>query len=216
MKIACMQPYFLPYIGYWQLINAVDRFIILDDVQYITKGWINRNKIIINGKEQWITIPLKNKSRNKMINQLDICEKELWTPKLKRTIKYNFQKCDNYNEGERILNDICNHKDNKLINFLVNSIFVICEYLELKTEILLASRTFPKCGKIGEERIIDICRKCSADTYINLPGGKELYRNERFLKNGIKLDFIETKKTFSTLLQSIIQNGKGNVISDLT
>jgi hypothetical protein len=87
-----MQPYFLSYIGYWQLIHAVDKFVILDDVQYITKGWINRNKIIVNGKEQWITIPMMNANKNRMINEIEIWDKSQWFPKFNKLISYNFSK----------------------------------------------------------------------------------------------------------------------------
>ena len=104
-----MQPYFLPYIGYWQLINAVDKFVILDDVQYITKGWVNRNKIIVNGKENWITIPLKNANRNRMINEIEICDKSLWLPKFERSIKYNFKNSIFFKEIYELIDCILNN-----------------------------------------------------------------------------------------------------------
>ena len=117
MKIACMQPYFLPYIGYWQLINTVDKFVILDDVQYITRGWINRNKICINDKEQWITIPLKDASKNKLINEIQICPTEQWIPKLQRTTTYNFRNSPNFEEGYKLFNKILSCKINDLTSF---------------------------------------------------------------------------------------------------
>ena len=111
MKIACMQPYFLPYIGYWQLINAVDKFVILDDVQYITKGWINRNKIYINGNDQWFTIPLECASRNKLINEIKILPHSEWFPKLSRTINYNYKNDKHYKEFYPLLEDILLYND---------------------------------------------------------------------------------------------------------
>ena len=71
-----MQPYFFPYIGYFQLINAVDKFIILDDVNYIKKGWINRNRILLNGKDYLFTIPCEKISQNKLINEVEVIKDE--------------------------------------------------------------------------------------------------------------------------------------------
>ena len=83
MKVAIMQPYFFPYIGYFQLINAVDKFIIYDDVNYINRGWINRNQVLINGKESYITVPLKDASQNKLIKDITISIETNWQEKMK-------------------------------------------------------------------------------------------------------------------------------------
>ena len=78
MKIAIMQPYFFPYIGYWQLIHAVDHFVIYDDVNYIKGGWINRNRILINGKPAYITVPLHKASAFKRICDTDLQPSPFW------------------------------------------------------------------------------------------------------------------------------------------
>ena len=62
MKLAIMQPYFFPYIGYFQLIKSVDEFVIYDNIQYTKKGWINRNRILVNGTDYLISLPLKKDS----------------------------------------------------------------------------------------------------------------------------------------------------------
>ena len=72
MTVAIMQPYLFPYIGYWQLIHAVDTFVIFDDVNYIKKGYINRNNILVNGQKQTFTLELMSASQNKLINDIDI------------------------------------------------------------------------------------------------------------------------------------------------
>nr|WP_310590339.1 WbqC family protein [Dyadobacter sp. NIV53] len=78
MTIAIMQPYIFPYIGYFQLINAVDKFIIYDDVNFINKGWINRNNILVSGQAHLFTIPLKDASQNKLIHEVELIGGDQW------------------------------------------------------------------------------------------------------------------------------------------
>lgn len=218
MKIACMQPYFLPYIGYWQLINAVDEFVILDDVQYITRGWINRNKISNNGNDQWFTIPLEGANRNKKINELKICSPNIWLPKLKRTIEYNFKKSPNFDEGYQLLNTITNYKTNDLKNFLVRSIKLICEFLGIENNIVLSSEISPKDKLKGQTRIIHICKKMNASFYYNPQGGIELYNKEDFTKEKIELNFIKTNSNNSflySILESIMIYSKNEIQDEL-
>ena len=198
-----MQPYFLPYIGYWQLIHSVDKFVILDDVQYITKGWINRNKIIVKGKEQWVTIPLKDANRNRMINEIEICDKTEWLPKIKRSITYNFSKSIFFEDIVKLLNGILDYEENNLSKFLIKSISSICEYLGIRTELLVSSSFSPRKESSGQARIIEICKKLRADSYINLPGGKNLYSFDCFESQSINLKFLdkvnETERQYSIL-----------------
>ena len=218
MKVAIMQPYFLPYIGYWQLIHAVDKFVILDDVQYITKGWVNRNKIIVNGKENWITIPLKNANRNRMINEIEICDKSLWLPKFERSIKYNFKNSIFFKEIYELIDCILNNEENNLSKFLLNSISSICNYLGIKTDILVSSSCSPKRELKGESRIIEICKNIGANTYINPPGGKNLYNNSSFSEEGIDLHFLEQKKNeeyLCSIAQILFRKNKQDIKSEL-
>ena len=218
MKVAIMQPYFLPYIGYWQLIHAVDKFVILDDVQYITKGWVNRNKIIVNGKENWITIPLKNANRNRMINEIEICDKSLWLPKFERSIKYNFKNSIFFKEIYELIDCILNNEENNLSKFLLNSISSICNYLGIKTDILVSSSCSPKRELKGESRIIEICKNIGASSYINLPGGKNLYNNSSFSEEGIDLHFLEEKNNeeyLCSIAQIIFEKNKQDIKSEL-
>lgn len=106
-----MQPYFIPYMGYWQLLNYVDKFVILDDVQYITRGWINRNKISLHKKDYWLKIPLKNANKNKIINEIYIENQNIIIRKILRTIELNFIKSENVDFALKlILQKISNHK----------------------------------------------------------------------------------------------------------
>lgn len=218
LKVACMQPYFLPYIGYWQLIHAVDKFVILDDVQFITKGWINRNKIIVNGKEHWITIPLKNANRNRMINEIEICEKSLWLPKFKRSIKYNFSKSNFFEKSYELLDCILDNKESNLSKFLLKSISSICDYLEINIDILVSSSCSPKGELKGQSRIIEICKNIGASTYINLPGGKDLYNSSSFSQEGIELEFLDQcpdQVFLCSIAQILFEKSKKDIKSNL-
>src|SRR5664280_1221353 len=106
MKLGIMQPYLFPFIGYFQLINAVDKFIIFDDVNYINKGWINRNRILLNGKEFLFSIPLENASQNKLINEINLFDNFRWKGKLLKTINAAYKKAPMFNEVYPILEKI--------------------------------------------------------------------------------------------------------------
>ena len=218
MKVACMQPYFLPYIGYWQLIHSVDKFVILDDVQYITKGWINRNKIIVKGKEQWVTIPLKDANRNRMINEIDICDKTEWLPKLRRSITYNFSKSIFFEDIGKLLNGILDYEENNLSKFLIKSISSICEYLGINTEMLIASDCCPKGNLSGQNRVRNICENLGAISYINPPGGKSLYDASSFLEREISLNFLEQcaeQDFLCSITQILFEKNKEEIKSEL-
>lgn len=188
MKVAIMQPYFLPYIGYFQLINSVDKFVIYDDVNYIKKGYINRNNILINGKTHTFTLELIKASQNKKINEIEIgANKE----KIFRTIEMAYKKAPVYNEISSLLKNIILYDNHKLSSYLENSIVAICKYLDIKTEIFLSSNIDKNNSLKGEDKIIEICKLLNADEYVNPPGGKDLYKSDNFKINNIKLQFQE-------------------------
>lgn len=119
MKLAIMQPYFFPYIGYFQLIHAVDKFIILDDVNYINRGWINRNKIIINGEAKWFTLSLDKASQNKLIKEINISSKDVFHEKLLKTLKIFYGKAPYFNQVYDLLNKLF-----KIENYNLSSFFI--------------------------------------------------------------------------------------------
>lgn len=188
MKIAIMQPYFLPYIGYWQLINAVDAFVLYDDVNYINKGWINRNNIIINGQKKLFTLSLKDSSQNKLINQIDIEDN---FDKIKKTIIFNYKKAPYYLQAFSIIDEILNFQNKNLSLFIKNSIEKILNYLNIPKYLILSSELNKDNTLKGQNKILTICKEINANTYINPLGGTELYNREVFLKNGIELLFIK-------------------------
>jgi len=192
MKLAVMQPYFMPYIGYWQMINLVDKYVIFDDVNYINRGWINRNRILINGEPHFINIPIIKASQNKLIKEIYLCPDKTWCHKNMRMIELAYSRAPFYKEVLSIVQNIMFCKEDNLALFLVHAISQICDYLQIDTMLLLSSN-IPKDNSLkGQYKIIDICKSLGADEYINAIGGTKLYCRELFLNNGINLSFLRT------------------------
>jgi len=194
MKLAIMQPYVLPYIGYFQMLNAVDRFIYLDDVNYIKKGWINRNKIIVNKKEHLFTIPLEKPSQNKLI-----CDTRLhnsfikWCDKFEKTLLYAYKNSINFDYYYPAICATLNSYGPyfSIAKLCVGLNNVILKRLNIKTEVACSSDyKIPKDFK-GEDRILRLCLLNKADHYINAIGGKDLYTKSRFEEKGINISFIK-------------------------
>ncbi len=185
-----MQPYFMPYIGYFQLINAVDKFVIYDDVNYINRGWVNRNKVLINGKSSMITVPLKEASQNKLINEIEVYSNEKWKQKMLKTIELAYKKAPHLNLVYPLLNKIINNNAATISEFNFTGIKAICDYLGITTSLVSSSEMYANNKLKGQYRILDICIREKANHYINPTGGMELYSNEVFSKEGISLSFI--------------------------
>lgn len=191
MKLAIMQPYFLPYIGYFQLLAVVDRFVIYDDVRFIKRGWINRNRILVKGREYLFTIPLQGASQNRDINQIQLIAEQGWREKLLRTIELAYRRAPHFAEVFPLLREIVNFPECNLAVYLRNSLSAIRNYLALSTELIATSAIYNNRQLKGPARILDICRQEKATTYVNASGGKELYDPELFRANGITLRFLE-------------------------
>jgi hypothetical protein len=186
-----MQPYFLPYIGYWQLIAAVDKFIILDDVNYINRGWINRNRILCNQVPTWITLPLVGASQNKLICDLEVMPDDGWSLKMEKLVSHSYSKAAYFDATLSLFQQLLAGAHGNLSNFLFKSILSICNHLQIKTEIIPTSRNFPKGELRGQDRIIDICKRVGAVHYFNPIGGKDLYSESKFAEANINLIFKE-------------------------
>jgi hypothetical protein len=187
-KIAIMQPYLFPYIGYFQLIKSVDTFIVYDDVNYIKGGWINRNNLLINGEKRLFTISLKQSSSYKLIKEIEIKDD---FKKFHKTIQSSYGRAPYYKDVVNLLEEIIDYKNRFLSDFIFNSLLRIIQYLNIETEILLSSAIPKNIELTGERRVIDICLRMNATQYINAIGGKNLYDVQNFQKNGIELKFIE-------------------------
>lgn len=196
MKIAIMQPYLFPYLGYFQLIKAVDIFVIYDDVNYIKQGWINRNYLMINCNKYLFSIPISNLSSNKIISKTEIDKSKFnkWINDFLKTLNINYRKAPFFDSGIQIVNDCLNKTNFDSISDLnTYAMILISNYLGIKTKIVEHSNCYKNIFLKGTERIIDICLKENARIYINPIGGTELYNKEDFKKRNIELKFIKTK-----------------------
>ncbi|KES17196.1 WbqC-like protein family [Gilliamella apicola SCGC AB-598-B02] len=159
MKVGIMQPYFFPYLGYWQLINAVDKYVIYDDVNFIKNGWINRNNILLNGKKHLITLPLEGASSFLLINQIKTSSKLKDREKLLKTLEQAYKKAPYFEIIFSIFKDTLFYKSEYISDALIFSIQKIVDYLNLNTEIILSSKLnkdnslSAESGKIVPSRI---------------------------------------------------------------
>ncbi|GAB3257047.1 WbqC family protein [Larkinella harenae] len=194
MTIAIMQPYFLPYIGYLQLMNTVDKFIFYDDVAFINRGWVNRNRILVNGKDHLITVPLKDASQNKRIGDIGLSDDPKWRSKLLQTVGQSYRKAPFYATVYPILEKIVNLEARTIADLVRESFVLLNDYLGIQTEIVPSSERYQNDHLKAQERILDICRQEKADRYINPIGGMELYDRPLFADAGIELFFIQSKR----------------------
>jgi hypothetical protein len=192
MKVAIMQPYFFPYIGYFQLINAVDTFVVYDDVNFIKKGWINRNNILVNNEQFLFTVALKSASQNKLINQISIDENSSWRIDLLKTIKLAYSKAPFFEQVFPLIQDIITKDEINISKLIIYSLNKICGFLSIKTNIIISSEIEKNNNLKGQDKIIEICKKLNATNYINASGGIALYDKNVFLDNNITLDFIKS------------------------
>lgn len=194
MQVGIMQPYFFPYIGYWQLLNVVDEYIVFDDVNYIKRGWINRNNILLNGQGRLINLHIKDASQNRLIKDTQIAQTVENNRKLLGTITQSYRYAPYYEDVYALIERILNDKSTCVSDYLVNQLKEICTYLHIRTRVVLSSNIEKDSALKGEEKIIDICKKRKADKYINAIGGKSLYHPEKFKEQGIELKFLKTRE----------------------
>ena len=196
MKLAVMQPYFFPYMGYFQLIDKVDFFVIFDDVNYIKGGWINKNRILQQGEILNITLPVQKVSQNRKINEHLRTSDIKTLKKLKTKLKFSYCKAPNYKEFFPLLCQIIDYPETNLAKYLTNSLREISAYLGLKTRFIYSSQLSNHDEwDNAEDRIIDITKQLGCTEYYNLPGGKDLYNTDKFANQNVKLNFISPELT---------------------
>lgn len=192
MKVGIMQPYLFPYIGYFQLINAVDKFVLFDDVNYINKGWINRNRILLNKQEYIFTIPLEKASQNKLINEINIAKDITWKGKLLKTIETAYIKAPMFQMAFPIIDEVICYNEQNLSAYIYHSIKKLCENFRINTQIIESSGQYNTSKLKGQDKILEICSQEKATQYINPIGGTNIYQCELFRQKQLKLLFIKS------------------------
>jgi hypothetical protein len=192
MKVGIMQPYFLPYVGYFQLIAAVDAFVVYDNIKYTKKGWINRNRLLLNGADAVFSLPLQKDS-----DALDVRERRLASDfnrqKLVNQFAGAYHGAPHFAVGMELVRRVVLNPETNLFGYLHASILAVCELLGIRTRIVVSSEVPADHGAKGEERVLSICRALGATRYINTIGGVELYSKSRFAGEGMELAFIRSR-----------------------
>ena len=185
-----MQPYFLPYIGYWQLIAAVDAFVVYDNIKYTKKGWINRNRFLRNGVEDTFSLPLRKDSDFLDVNQrylADAFDRE----NLLNRFREAYRKAPEFSAVMPLLEGTIRNPAVNLFEYILRSIQAVCDFLEIKTPLVVSSAIACDHSLKSAERVQAICKALGADTYVNPVGGMELYSKENFASLGIDLKFLK-------------------------
>lgn len=192
-RIAVMQPYLFPYLGYFHLMHAVDRFIVLDDVNYIPRGWINRNAILAGGRASRFSIPVRSASQNRKINELERGDDVKWRSKFLRRLESSYRKAPCFAPTMSLVTEILESAERHLATWLVMSLRRTCVQLGLDTDILPTTVPYDNHALKAEQRIVDICRRENAGTYVNLIGGRSLYDVQRFAERSVQLRFTRSR-----------------------
>lgn len=194
MKLAIMQPYFFPYIGYFQLINAVDEFVIYDNIKFTKKGWINRNRILVNGQDAYITLPLRRDSDYLHVRQRFLADS--WAKDRKSLlgrIEAAYRKAPYYAIIFPLVKESLFFEEDNLFLFIKNTFSVVNRYLQIKTPLVTSSSIAIDHSLTAGEKVIAICKARLASEYINPIGGTKLYEKASFLRHGIDLKFLRSQ-----------------------
>ena len=192
MTLGIMQPYFLPYIGYWQLLAAVDRFVVYDNIQYTKKGWINRNRFLRNGAAAFFTVPLKKGSDFLTIAERSVADD--FDPRtLLNPLAAAYRKAPFFDTVFPMLESIVTAAPRNLFEYLHHSLVVTAAYLEIRTPIVVSSTIAVDHRLKSEQKVIAICQSMRADRYVNFVGGRELYSPVAFTESGLDLKFIQSR-----------------------
>ena len=192
MKIGLMQPYFFPYIGYWQLINAVDKFVVYDNIQYTKKGWINRNNYLLNDKKAVFSINIKNDSDYMNVNERYISP-EYKRERIVSMFQNAYYKAPMKETVLPLIDEIIRFPADNLFDYIYNSLIKTCDYLNIKTDILVSSGINIDHSLRSEQKVIAVCKELQGDIYINSIGGMALYSKANFANENIGLKFIKSK-----------------------
>lgn len=193
VSIAVMQPYIFPYVGYFQLIYAVDEFVFYDDVNFIKQGWINRNRLLSNGKDCMFTIPLDKASSFTEIKDLSVHPilYAKWKKKFLKGIEQSYKKAPHFSPVYKLICEVMETPQG-ISDMAESSITSVMDYLAIKKNVYKSSLRFKDSkGLDRADRLIEICKKTGARTYVNLIGGAELYSNDYFNLRGVTLQFLK-------------------------
>lgn len=206
MKLAVMQPYLFPYIGYFQLIHASDLFLIYDDVAYIKQGYINRNSVYSANGVTRFTVPVPGASSNKLISDLQFSAD---VRKVLKTIEQCYSKAPYFDKVYPLIRQILENEDRAIASVCMTSYQTIFSYLGLEKHFKKTSELKYDRATSARDRLIALCYKFEADCYINASGGRSLYAKQDFSSKGVDLKFLDS-------MPAEYPQGKGRFVPDLS
>ena len=192
MRVAIMQPYFFPYVGYLQLIGAVDLFIVYDNIKYTKKGWINRNRMLQSGKDVMFSLPLRSDS-----DSLDVRDRSLAADfnrdKFLNQLRGAYSRAPNFAQVFPMVERAVRHEDTNLFAYLHHALIRTCQHLGLTTPIRVSSTVEIDHGLKNQDKVIALAMAVGATTYVNAIGGLDLYDRDAFQAKGLELQFIRSR-----------------------
>ena len=192
--VAIMQPYIFPYIGYFHLIEASSIFVVYDDVHYIRRGWINRNRILNNDQAYLFTVPVSKASQNRLIYETPLAIDSKWQDKFYKRLTYSYRRAPFFPDVLELIYSVFGKACTAVSDLAIESILAVYEYLGIPVNLTKSSICSPNSKGIGRaDRLIQITKSLEYDAYVNSPGGKQLYMKDYFFSKGVMLAFVKSK-----------------------
>lgn len=191
MLLVIHPAYFFPYLPYFQLLHAADRFLFLDDVTLIRRGWANRNRVLMAGQPTYLTIPLEGASQNRRVDETKIFEGTDWRRRIRRTVQRCYQRAPFYARGAALLDEVLDTPADSITDLARTSVLRTCQLLGVEVEVARTSQRHPAGDLRGQARMIEICKREGATTYLNAAAGRHLYDRPSFDQAELELRFLQ-------------------------
>lgn len=192
MTLAIFQPYFLPYIGYWQLMAMADRFVVYDNIEYTKKGWINRNRFLQGTADAYFTVPVRKASDFLTVAERQVAG-EFDRDKLLRSLAASYRKAPEFETVYPLVERIVRAPLGNLFAYVHHSLVEVARFLEIATPMVISSSIAIDHTLKSEQKVLAICKALGADRYVNPIGGQSLYSPAAFAAESIRLDFVQSK-----------------------
>ncbi len=206
VRVAIMQPYFMPYAGYFRLFAAADLFVALDCVQFPRRGWVHRNRFTDHkGELQWLTVPLKKSDRD----ATRICDLQFQenASALLRDEARRFRSLQKIQQF-RVFADMLFDTSLSPNEYFTSALSKMAKFLDMERPIVRSSTLNIDPQLRAQERIIEIAKQVGAKDYINAPGGRGIYDEGAFRRAGLTLSFLSAYHgSFSSILERVIEDG---------
>jgi hypothetical protein len=185
-----MQPYFFPYLGYFQLAAASSVFVFLDDVTFIKGGWINRNRFLVQGQAHTFSVPLRGASSHRLIGDVTIAEDTDWRTRFLRLLEQSYARAPFRTDTLALVRSVLSSTHASIGSLAAASVKAVCAHVGVQPAWLSSREAHPAAGRKGSGRVLELCRALDANRYVNAPGGKALYSAAEFSAQGIELRFL--------------------------